>query len=402
MPGDILLADGMSYFFRKSLGFGPIRLNLSKSGIGASVGVKGARLTMTPRGTAYVTVGSHGFYYRETLSQRTRSPARTSASPTIVADPSPADEIVTADAADLVDSSSEALVQRLNERAKMFNPAWWFYAIAVAVSIGGLAMFSSAENPPVVTPPLPDVASPFDTERKGNTTDEYAMLVAHYGEPDSVLATQALGDVSVGTAHYGSANLKVLFVPNGCVETYDEVSRKAGAAKSKMRSVERCVPQPNAGWTIVGYRSATDSVAISPETAKAFLEKIAVKRASPPLVTSNAQASLAVANCWRELKTKGERRQEQRSTVPSRSDETLGPKARALKVLGLNGDASAEETSAAYRRMAQLYHPDKVAGLAPEFQALADIRMKEINLAYGVLKASPQGSASTQPTAPGA
>jgi DnaJ-domain-containing protein 1 len=36
--------------------------------------------------------------------------------------------------------------------------------------------------------------------------------------------------------------------------------------------------------------------------------------------------------------------------------------------------------------MAQMYHPDKVASLAPEFQALAEQRMKEINAAYSLLK----------------
>ena len=35
---------------------------------------------------------------------------------------------------------------------------------------------------------------------------------------------------------------------------------------------------------------------------------------------------------------------------------------------------------------AQMYHPDKVAGLAPEFQGIPDRRMKEINAAYEVLK----------------
>jgi DnaJ-class molecular chaperone len=47
---------------------------------------------------------------------------------------------------------------------------------------------------------------------------------------------------------------------------------------------------------------------------------------------------------------------------------------------------SAEELSAAYRNLAQMYHPDKVAGLAPEFQELADRRMKEINAAYALLR----------------
>jgi DnaJ-class molecular chaperone len=58
----------------------------------------------------------------------------------------------------------------------------------------------------------------------------------------------------------------------------------------------------------------------------------------------------------------------------------------ARKILGVGDNASEAEISAAYRRLAQMYHPDKVAGLAPEFQTLADRRMKEINAAYEVLK----------------
>jgi Protein of unknown function (DUF4236) len=98
----------MGYFFRRSAKIGPFRLNFSKSGIGASVGVKGARLRMTPRGTTYVTVGSHGFYYRETLSTRggTRVPAY---SPNSVPPQPPGraeGAISSASVSDLVDSSS--------------------------------------------------------------------------------------------------------------------------------------------------------------------------------------------------------------------------------------------------------------------------------------------------------
>jgi DnaJ-class molecular chaperone len=55
-------------------------------------------------------------------------------------------------------------------------------------------------------------------------------------------------------------------------------------------------------------------------------------------------------------------------------------------MLGLNASASPGEISAAYHHLALMYHPDKVAGLAPEFQMLADKRMKEINAAYELLK----------------
>jgi hypothetical protein len=56
------------------------------------------------------------------------------------------------------------------------------------------------------------------------------------------------------------------------------------------------------------------------------------------------------------------------------------------EVLGIGVSASREEIRIAYRTMASLYHPDKVAHLAPEFREMADRKMKEINTAYGSIK----------------
>ena len=56
----------MGLYFRKSKSFGPFRLNFSKSGVGVSTGVKGARLSMGPNGT-YVNVGRNGIYYRKKI-----------------------------------------------------------------------------------------------------------------------------------------------------------------------------------------------------------------------------------------------------------------------------------------------------------------------------------------------
>jgi hypothetical protein len=42
----------MPWSFRKSSGSGPLRLNLSKRGLGASVGVKGARVGVDSQGQA--------------------------------------------------------------------------------------------------------------------------------------------------------------------------------------------------------------------------------------------------------------------------------------------------------------------------------------------------------------
>jgi DnaJ-domain-containing protein 1 len=55
------------------------------------------------------------------------------------------------------------------------------------------------------------------------------------------------------------------------------------------------------------------------------------------------------------------------------------------EVLGVGPNATREEVTIAYRHMAKLYHPDKVASLAPEFKVIAETRMKEINGAYGIL-----------------
>lgn len=57
----------MGFYIRKSFRAGPIRFNLSKSGIGVSGGVKGARIGIGPRGT-YVHAGRQGLYYRKNLS----------------------------------------------------------------------------------------------------------------------------------------------------------------------------------------------------------------------------------------------------------------------------------------------------------------------------------------------
>ena len=56
----------MGFYFRKSKSLGPVRLNFSKSGLGVSTGVKGARLSFGPRGT-YVNLGRNGIYYRKKL-----------------------------------------------------------------------------------------------------------------------------------------------------------------------------------------------------------------------------------------------------------------------------------------------------------------------------------------------
>jgi DnaJ-class molecular chaperone len=60
--------------------------------------------------------------------------------------------------------------------------------------------------------------------------------------------------------------------------------------------------------------------------------------------------------------------------------------ATARRALGVAKGAGAEEISAAYRKLAQTHHPDKVANLEPEVREYSERRMKEINAAYAEFK----------------
>jgi len=62
----------MGFYIRKSFKLGPIRLNVSRSGLGMSAGVKGARFGINAGGKKYVHVGRGGLYYRENLPGSTQ------------------------------------------------------------------------------------------------------------------------------------------------------------------------------------------------------------------------------------------------------------------------------------------------------------------------------------------
>jgi DnaJ-domain-containing protein 1 len=49
---------------------------------------------------------------------------------------------------------------------------------------------------------------------------------------------------------------------------------------------------------------------------------------------------------------------------------------------GLASDASDAEIDLAYRRLISHYHPDKLAGAAPELQQQAEAKSRELNAAY--------------------
>ncbi|MBV9504798.1 MAG: DUF4236 domain-containing protein [Acidobacteriia bacterium] len=266
----------MGYFFRHSAKIGPFRLNFSKSGIGASVGVRGARLTMTPRGTTYITVGRNGFYYRETVSSHVPKSSQTPSAFAPV-DRVSSGEIPTADVSELVDSSSAQLVNALNQRAKMFNPAWLVYVAAVLLFLFALGSQPDANSSTALTPPL--------------AGEEYPTLVARYGYPNLVHESDPRGLVTVRTALYTAANLGVVLVQAPCTSVYENLTdalvdqkKYPMLAKNKVKLLYPCHAPTEAGWTARRYIAGEDDADITAEKAGVRLAALARKETVPPSI----------------------------------------------------------------------------------------------------------------------
>lgn len=128
----------MGFYLRKSIKVGPLRFNLSKSGVGVSTGVKGLRVGTGPRGN-YVHMGRKGLYYRATIPKSSSArPTPTTRPPTPAeltpesATHAPLEEIESADISQIVDSSSSELLAELSKKRKKAR-LWPFVASASAV-----------------------------------------------------------------------------------------------------------------------------------------------------------------------------------------------------------------------------------------------------------------------------
>src|SRR5215210_6298657 len=63
----------------------------------------------------------------------------------------------------------------------------------------------------------------------------------------------------------------------------------------------------------------------------------------------------------------------------------LGP-TRSHQVMGVPLGASRQEVSQAYKKLAFMHHPDRVADMGPKAREYSEERMKEINAAYSELR----------------
>jgi len=138
----------MGFYFRKSIQFGPLRFNLSKSGIGVSAGVKGLRFGTGPRGN-YIQMGRDGIYYRKTLPNA-RSVQSVPYEPQTPSPPKqswehcePSVEIGSADVSGMADSSSAQLLKELNTKRKRLR-----FAPLSTILFGISVLYLIAESVP--------------------------------------------------------------------------------------------------------------------------------------------------------------------------------------------------------------------------------------------------------------
>lgn len=124
----------MGFYIRKSLSFGPLRFNLSKSGIGLSAGVKGLRIGSGPRGN-YIHMGRNGLYFRQSLpsaggSASERRISREPSSNVVF------QEIESANTLRMTDAAASELLREINVKAGK-SRIWPWVTIAALPVIGG-------------------------------------------------------------------------------------------------------------------------------------------------------------------------------------------------------------------------------------------------------------------------
>lgn len=144
----------MGWYIRKSVSLGPIRLNTSKSGLGASIGVRGGRVGVGPRGS-YVSMGRGGLYYRQNFSSSSRK-AHVQPGVRVPAPPVPTysgvgefQSLEGGDVGAMADASSTDLLEELNRVQRRTSRMWLALLLAVFLAYvrGAFNVLSGQQQP---------------------------------------------------------------------------------------------------------------------------------------------------------------------------------------------------------------------------------------------------------------
>lgn len=227
----------MRLSFGKSFKMGPLRLNLSGSGIGASVGIRGARVSLGPRGT-YVTLSGLGFRYQKKLKTSPPSAVQPvpggTTSQTLVPIAAGEGQIATASVSQLQDSSPEESLAEIQERAQRYN---WFQIYLGMAALALLCLVSLELNPLLVPAALVvsiGAVGVYLWDRERRTT----RLI--YDVDNPALLERLAVCSAVGAALSESHRLWHVYFN---IRTHDQ-KRNAGASSLVRRTPIHCVAHP--------------------------------------------------------------------------------------------------------------------------------------------------------------
>lgn len=144
----------MGFYIRKALKVGPLRFNLSSSGIGVSGGITGLRLGTGPRGN-YIHMGRGGLYFRRSLNGEGRArrtsdgPHKSAPTPEAVVEAGETTvtsivDIESRSVLEMADSSSTELLRELSEKQHLTR----LFPLAVVGLIALLILIAGLGAPP--------------------------------------------------------------------------------------------------------------------------------------------------------------------------------------------------------------------------------------------------------------
>lgn len=219
----------MAWYLRKSVKIGPVRFNLSKSGIGTSVGVKGFRVGVRPNGKSYIQAGGYGLYYRQELGSISGSGRTTpqnrpqTPSPTYTEPLRPGTiEYTTASSQELVPQSRKDLLDKLNQSYTTVRLDYVCGGIGLLPSyvasqssfIAGLAVFSLAITAFIFTARWESkrrtVVLDYDFEDKGEHFQKILSAfnsIASNSKIWSLITSSSVRDIHDWKRNSGASNL---------------------------------------------------------------------------------------------------------------------------------------------------------------------------------------------------
>jgi len=467
----------MSFYIRKSVKFGPIRFNISKSGIGVSAGVKGARIATGPKGT-YIHLGRNGVYYRQKID----------GSVAYNAPPSPKDsrtqndsEFVSSETFNddnIIESTNKDTVAQINSRIEQPSFAWLIGKLSTVLAgllfILSLAILNSISSLlknafPVFVAILFLVTAGIwllgiwtawvtsQQEKLARTTtlqykleeESNSKFIELQNSVESLAKSASIWRVISRTPTWDwkrnagatllidRRRIRVGYMQPPFIQTRIKVyglsldsfqlfflpdqmliyqNRKYGAISYTSLSVsvspirfieEDGVPSDSniidSTWRYVRKDGGPDGRFSNnrqiPIVQYGYIELASQTGINLHFHISNLayaqQFANALSSYIRYSQTLSANSSSKESSKKSdyhsqaKKDENKGSSSKeenAYTILNVPNNASWEEISTAYKKMAQMYHPDKVAGLAPEYREIAEKRMKIINAAYEQLK----------------